>query len=110
MIRELLAGGEREAWGAKTIPEGGLLSVPDRISVPGAILTGDSAGFVNVPKLKGIHYAMRSGMLAAETVHEVLKAGGDPACGRARSTATTAGSRRATSGATCTACGTCARR
>jgi electron-transferring-flavoprotein dehydrogenase len=43
------------------------------------MLTGDSAGFVNVPKLKGIHYAMRSGMLAAETVHEVLKAGGDPA-------------------------------
>ncbi len=79
MIRELLAGGEREAWGAKTIPEGGLLSVPDRISVPGAILTGDSAGFVNVPKLKGIHYAMRSGMLAAEAVHEVLKTGGDPA-------------------------------
>ena len=79
MIRDLLAGGEREAWGAKTIPEGGLLRVPDRISVPGAILTGDSAGFVNVPKLKGIHYAMRSGMLAAETLHEVLKAGGDPA-------------------------------
>ena len=82
MIRDLLAGGEREAWGAKTIPEGGLLSVPDRISVPGAILTGDSAGFVNVPKLKGIHYAMRSGMLAAETVHEVLKAGGRPGGGR----------------------------
>jgi len=79
MIRDLLAGGEREAWGAKTIPEGGLYAVPDRISVPGAILTGDSAGFVNVPKLKGIHYAMRSGMLAAETLHEVLKAGGDPA-------------------------------
>ena len=53
--------------------------MPDRISVPGAIVTGDSAGFVNVPKLKGIHYAMRSGMLAAEAVHEVLKAGGDPA-------------------------------
>jgi electron-transferring-flavoprotein dehydrogenase len=79
MIRELLRGGEREAWGAKTIPEGGLYSVPDRLAVPGAMLTGDSAGLVNVPKLKGIHYAMRSGMLAAETAHEVLKGGGDPA-------------------------------
>ncbi|HYX84928.1 MAG TPA: electron-transfer flavoprotein:ubiquinone oxidoreductase [Gaiellales bacterium] len=79
MIRSLLRGGERVAWGAKTIPEGGLLSVPDSLAAPGALLTGDSAGFVNVPKLKGIHYAMRSGMLAAETVHEVLRGGGDPA-------------------------------
>jgi electron-transferring-flavoprotein dehydrogenase len=78
-IRRLLEGGERVAWGAKTIPEGGLLSVPSRLSVPGAVLTGDSAGFVNVPKLKGIHYAMRSGMLAAEAIYETLKAGGDPA-------------------------------
>jgi electron-transferring-flavoprotein dehydrogenase len=77
LIRPLLEGGERVAWGAKTIPEGGLLSVPDQLSVPGAVLTGDSAGFVNVPKLKGIHYAMRSGMLAAETIYEQLKAGAD---------------------------------
>ena len=42
------------------------------------MLTGDSAGFVNVPKLKGVHYAMRSGMLAAETIYEQLKAGADP--------------------------------
>jgi len=46
--------------------------------VPGAVLTGDSAGFVNVPKLKGIHYAMRSGMLAADTIYERLKDGADP--------------------------------
>ena len=46
--------------------------------MPGAVLTGDSAGFVNVPKLKGIHYAMRSGMLAAETIYEQLAAGADP--------------------------------
>ena len=45
--------------------------------MPGAVLTGDSAGFVNVPKLKGIHYAMRSGMLAAEAIYEQLKAGHD---------------------------------
>ncbi len=77
LIRPLLEGGERISWGAKTIPEGGLLSVPDRLNVPGALLTGDSAGFVNVPKLKGVHYAMRSGMLAAETIYEQLKAGAD---------------------------------
>jgi electron-transferring-flavoprotein dehydrogenase len=79
LIRGLLEGGERVAWGAKTIPEGGLLSLPSRLSVPGAVLTGDAAGFVNVPKLKGVHYAMRSGMLAAEAVYEQLRAGADPA-------------------------------
>jgi electron-transferring-flavoprotein dehydrogenase len=79
LIRPLLEGGERIGWGAKTIPEGGLLALPDRLSVPGAVLTGDAAGFVNVPKLKGIHYAMRSGMIAAEAIYEQLKAGADPA-------------------------------
>jgi electron-transferring-flavoprotein dehydrogenase len=77
LIRPLLEGGERIGWGAKTIPEGGLLALPSRLSVPGAVLTGDAAGFVNVPKLKGIHYAMRSGMLAAEAIYEQLKAGAD---------------------------------
>jgi electron-transferring-flavoprotein dehydrogenase len=79
LVRGLLDGGERIGWGAKTIPEGGLLSLPARLSVPGAIMTGDAAGFVNVPKLKGVHYAMRSGMLAAEAIYEQLKAGADPA-------------------------------
>ncbi len=79
LIRPLLEGGERIGWGAKTIPEGGLYALPSRLSVPGAVLTGDAAGFVNVPKLKGIHYAMRSGMLAAEAIYEQLKAGADPA-------------------------------
>ena len=77
LIRGMLEGGERIGWGAKTIPEGGFLSIPHRLSVPGAIVTGDSAGFVNVPKLKGIHYAMRSGMLAAETIYEALKGGAE---------------------------------
>jgi electron-transferring-flavoprotein dehydrogenase len=79
LIRPVLEGGERIGWGAKTIPEGGLYSLPSRLSVPGAVVTGDAAGFVNVPKLKGIHYAMRSGMLAAEAIYEQLKAGADPA-------------------------------
>ncbi|MGH3032850.1 MAG: NAD(P)/FAD-dependent oxidoreductase, partial [Gaiellaceae bacterium] len=56
LVRRLLAGGKRIAWGAKTIPEGGFLSLPDRLSFPGGLLVGDSAGFVNVPALKGIHY------------------------------------------------------
>lgn len=74
-MRELLAGGERESWGAKTIPEGGWWSLPKQLALPGVMLTGDSAGLVNVPKLKGVHLAMRSGMLAAEQVHARLKAG-----------------------------------
>ena len=65
-VRGILAGGTRVAWGAKTIPEGGFQALPERFSVPGAMIVGDSAGFVNVPALKGVHYAMKSGMLAAE--------------------------------------------
>jgi electron-transferring-flavoprotein dehydrogenase len=65
-VDALLRGGKRVSWGAKTIPEGGFLSLPERFSFPGGMVTGDSAGLVNVPALKGIHYAMRSGMLAAE--------------------------------------------
>jgi electron-transferring-flavoprotein dehydrogenase len=77
LVRGLLEGGERIGWGAKTIPEGGFLALPSSLSMPGAVLTGDSAGFVNVPKLKGIHYAMRSGMLAAEAIYQQLAAGAD---------------------------------
>jgi electron-transferring-flavoprotein dehydrogenase len=64
-IRPLLEGGEMVEWGAKTIPEGGWWSLPERRHGPGALVLGDSAGFVDVPSLKGVHYAMRSGILAA---------------------------------------------
>ena len=74
-IRRLLAGGRRVAWGAKTIPEGGFLGLADRFHFPGGMIVGDAAGFVNVPALKGIHYAMRSGMLAAETAVEAVRPG-----------------------------------
>jgi electron-transferring-flavoprotein dehydrogenase len=74
-VADLLRGGKRVSWGAKTIPEGGFLSLPDRFSFPGGMVTGDSAGLVNVPALKGIHYAMRSGMLAAETAVEAIGPG-----------------------------------
>lgn len=79
-VSEILKGGQRieNGWGAKTIPEGGFYSLPGRLSLPGALLIGDGAGFLNVPALKGIHYAVSSGMLAADAIFDSLKSGGDP--------------------------------
>jgi electron-transferring-flavoprotein dehydrogenase len=74
-IRRILDGGERLEWGAKTIPEGGYLSLPKRLNAPGLLLCGDGAGFVNVPALKGIHYAIESGRLAAESAFSALRPG-----------------------------------
>ena len=74
-VRRILEGGKRLAWGAKTIPEGGFLALPDRFHFPGGMIVGDGAGLVNVPSLKGIHYAMRSGMLAAETAFGAIQPG-----------------------------------
>ena len=74
-ISGILEGGTRVAWGAKTIPEGGFLALPDRLHFPGGMIVGDGAGLVNVPALKGIHYAMRSGMLAAETAVDAIGPG-----------------------------------
>jgi electron-transferring-flavoprotein dehydrogenase len=81
LVRGILADGGRaeHGWGAKTIPEGGYWALPQRLHVDGALLTGDSAGFVNVPALKGVHYAMWSGILAADTIFACLEAGRDPA-------------------------------
>ena len=70
-VRSLLEGGKMVAFGAKSLPEGGWYSVP-KLSVSGAMLIGDSAGFMNGQRLKGIHLAMKSGTLAAETVAEAL--------------------------------------
>jgi len=77
-VRRILDGGERVAWGAKTIPEGGLLSLPKRLHAPGVLLCGDGAGLVNVPALKGIHYAIESGRLAAEAAFAALQPGQTP--------------------------------
>jgi electron-transferring-flavoprotein dehydrogenase len=74
-IRRLLDGGERIAWGAKTIPEGGWYALPRELHAPGLAITGDAAGTVNVPALKGIHYAIESGMLAAEAIFAALQPG-----------------------------------
>jgi electron-transferring-flavoprotein dehydrogenase len=75
LLRRILAGGERLEWGAKTIPEGGFLSLPKRLHAPGLVITGDAAGLVNVPALKGIHYAIESGRLAAEAVFDAIGPG-----------------------------------
>jgi electron-transferring-flavoprotein dehydrogenase len=74
-IRRILEGGERVGWGAKTIPEGGFVSLPKRFHAPGLLLTGDGVGLVNVPALKGIHYAIESGRLAAEATWRTLARG-----------------------------------
>jgi electron-transferring-flavoprotein dehydrogenase len=74
-VRRILEGGKRVAWGAKTIPEGGFLSLPHKFNFPGGMIVGDGAGFVNVPALKGIHYAIRSGTLAAEAVARAIAPG-----------------------------------
>jgi electron-transferring-flavoprotein dehydrogenase len=73
-IRSILEGGERVEWGAKTIPEGGFVAFPRRFHAPGLLLCGDGVGFVNVPALKGIHYAVESGRLAAEAAWRSLAA------------------------------------
>lgn len=73
LFRKYLEGGERLEWGAKTIPEGGYHSLPERLSGDGLMMVGDSVGFVNVPKLKGIHYAMTSGMLAAQAIYDAFE-------------------------------------
>ncbi|MBA3413555.1 MAG: 4Fe-4S dicluster domain-containing protein [Actinobacteria bacterium] len=78
LVRRILAGGERVAWGAKTIPEGGFLSLPSRLHAPGLLIAGDGAGLVNVPALKGIHYALESGRLAAEAAFRALQPGEAP--------------------------------
>ncbi|TMK70678.1 MAG: electron transfer flavoprotein [Actinobacteria bacterium] len=78
LVRRILEGGERVAWGAKTIPEGGFVSVPKQLHAPGLLLCGDGVGFVNVPALKGIHYAIESGSLAAEAAFGALSRGETP--------------------------------
>ena len=70
-VAPLLEGGRRICYGARTLSEGGLQSLP-RLTFPGGMLIGDDAGFLNVAKIKGTHTAMKSGMLAAEAVFEAL--------------------------------------
>src|SRR5437763_2608285 len=73
LFREILESGEMVEWGAKTIPEGGYYALPKRRHGDGVMIVGDSAGFVEVASLKGIHYAMQSGMFAARAAFDALK-------------------------------------
>ncbi|UFN48380.1 electron transfer flavoprotein-ubiquinone oxidoreductase [Roseomonas sp. OT10] len=70
-VRKMLEGGKRIAYGARALNEGGWQSIP-RLAFPGGALIGDGAGFLNVPKIKGTHLAMKTGMLAAEAAAEAL--------------------------------------
>ncbi|MDO4695102.1 MAG: electron transfer flavoprotein-ubiquinone oxidoreductase, partial [Eikenella sp.] len=70
-IRPIFEGGRRIAYGARALVEGGLQSLP-KLTFPGGVLVGDAAGFLNVPRIKGSHAAIKSGMLAAEAVFGVL--------------------------------------
>jgi electron-transferring-flavoprotein dehydrogenase len=74
-IRPTFEGGRRIAYGARAISEGGFQSIP-KLTFPGGLLVGDTAGFLNMPKIKGTHTAMKSGMVAAEAVFEHLRTGG----------------------------------
>ncbi|SDF89576.1 electron-transferring-flavoprotein dehydrogenase [Limimonas halophila] len=73
-VRGMLEGGKRVSYGARALNEGGLQSIP-RLVFPGGMLIGCSAGFLNVPKIKGNHNAMKTGMLAAESVAEAIAEG-----------------------------------
>ncbi len=75
LVRGVLSGGECLEWGARTIPEGGFYAIPERLHGDGVLVIGDSAGFVDVPSLKGIHYAMFSGIFAARAAFQALKSG-----------------------------------
>jgi electron-transferring-flavoprotein dehydrogenase len=74
LIREFLEGGKRVSYGARAIVKGGLPALP-KLTLPGALLVGDDAGFLNYLKIKGSHTAMKSGMLAAESVFEAIEKG-----------------------------------
>jgi electron-transferring-flavoprotein dehydrogenase len=73
LVRDILEGGKRVTWGAKAIPAGGYWAMP-KLTMPGALIVGDAGGMVNLAALKGVHYAIQSGMLAAETIYKQLKA------------------------------------
>ena len=79
LVRRVLRDGRRVAFGAKTLSEGGLQSMP-RLAFPGGVLVGDGAGFLDMPRIKGTHTAMKSGMLAADALYDFLNAGTGGIC------------------------------
>ena len=77
-VRKMLEGGKRIAYGARALNEGGIQAIP-KLVFPGGMLIGDTAGFLNVPKIKGTHTSMKSGMVAADAVAEALAGEDRPA-------------------------------
>lgn len=77
-VRRILEGGERIAWGAKTITSGGWHALPRKLNAPGLLLVGESAGLVDLARLKGVHLAIESGRLAAEAAFRSLERGESP--------------------------------
>jgi electron-transferring-flavoprotein dehydrogenase len=75
LVRKILEGGERVAWGAKALPGGGYWSMP-KLTMPGALMVGDSGGMVDTVALKGVHHCIKSGILAADAIYAQLKRGG----------------------------------
>lgn len=75
-IKKLLENGECLSYGARCLNEGGYHAIP-KLTFPGGMLAGDSAGFLNVAKIKGAHNAMKTGMLAAESIYEQVLKGED---------------------------------
>src|SRR3954467_1680004 len=75
LVKGILEGGERVAWGAKALPGGGYWSMP-KLTMPGAMLVGDGAVMVDTVALKGVHHCIKSGILAGEQIYRTLKAGG----------------------------------
>ena len=106
LVSELLRGGQMIRYGAKALPEGGWLTLPE-CAVDGALIVGDAAGFLNSMRLKGIHLAMKTGMLAAETAFDAVVAGDTS---EARLLASTRRFARAGSAPRCGPCSTCIRR
>jgi electron-transferring-flavoprotein dehydrogenase len=74
LVRGILEGGERVAWGAKALPGGGYWSMP-KLTMPGAVLVGDAGGMVDTVALKGVHHSVKSGALAAESIYRALRRG-----------------------------------
>jgi electron-transferring-flavoprotein dehydrogenase len=74
LVKKILEGGERVGWGAKALPGGGYWSMP-KLTMPGALLVGDSAGMVDTLALKGVHHCIKSGILAGEAIYNALKNG-----------------------------------
>jgi electron-transferring-flavoprotein dehydrogenase len=74
LVRKILEGGERVGWGAKALPAGGYWSMP-KLTMPGALLVGDSGGMVDTVALKGVHHCIKSGILAGDAIYEALRQG-----------------------------------